>query len=364
MSFTQVVHKAWNQHLLFSVLVELTYRCNLNCFFCYNDLGLQGTELSRGQYRALFEDLAEMQVFNLVLTGGEPLAHPDFFDLGRHARDLRFMVRVKSNGHALARPLAKRLKEEVDPFLVEVSLHGSAASTHDRQTRVPGSFDQLMRNLEGMADLGLRLRINSTLTRWNENEIEGMFAIAERFGLPIHIDPIVTPRDDGDTSPLQVAPSREGVARLFRLQHERSQRDQSVAVGRQADDALPPNPSSSQSDKHCGAGSSGLAIDPFGNVYPCVQWRRPIGNLHQESIRDLWESSGALEDIRGINREVKTRIGELGDYGQTLSFCPGQAALESGSPLEMYPSAVRRAETLAEVQSKGSEKKPLFPIIS
>ena len=40
----------------------------LNCFFCYNDLELEGRPLTKEQYFQLFEDLAEMQVFNLVLT--------------------------------------------------------------------------------------------------------------------------------------------------------------------------------------------------------------------------------------------------------------------------------------------------------
>ena len=42
--------KTWEQNILFSVLVELTYRCNLDCSFCYNDTSLKGTALSKEQY--------------------------------------------------------------------------------------------------------------------------------------------------------------------------------------------------------------------------------------------------------------------------------------------------------------------------
>ena len=51
-------------------------------------------------------------MLNLTLSGGEPLAHPDFFLLGSRARELGFVVRVKSNGHAL-RGAALRLSEPV-----------------------------------------------------------------------------------------------------------------------------------------------------------------------------------------------------------------------------------------------------------
>src|SRR6185295_9631429 len=275
-SFSRIVATTWRENLLFAVLVELTYRCNLDCFFCYNDLGLRGEPMSREEYFRFFADLREMEVMNLSLSGGEPLAHPDFLALGARARELGFVVRVKSNGHALRGELARRVRDEVDPFLIEVSLHGATAATHDRQTRVPGSFDRLLANLAELRELGLRVKINSTLTAWNEGEIAGMFALADSLGLPLQIDPEVTPRDDGGREPLQVAASREGVLRLFRLQFERGRSIAGMAgapaeVARGGDDGTMPAPL----HKHCGAGSSGIAVDPYGNVYPCVQWRRP-----------------------------------------------------------------------------------------
>ena len=79
MSFSDVLRKTWRDNLLFSVLVELTYRCNLDCFFCYNDLGLRGEPLT---HRAVpprsSRTWRDLQVLNLTLSGGEPLAHPDF----------------------------------------------------------------------------------------------------------------------------------------------------------------------------------------------------------------------------------------------------------------------------------------------
>ena len=58
MTLRSYIEKTWNQNILFSALVELTYRCNLDCFFCYNDLGLEGRPLDDAQYFQLFEDLA------------------------------------------------------------------------------------------------------------------------------------------------------------------------------------------------------------------------------------------------------------------------------------------------------------------
>ena len=340
MSLAPVIARAWRDNVLVSALVELTYACNLDCFYCYNDLGLAGRPLSREQWERLFEDLAALQVLQLTLTGGEPLAHPDFFALGRRARELGFLIRVKSNGHAVDAARARRLRDEVDPFMVEVSLHGARPETHDRQTRVAGSFERLLANLGSMAHAGLRVKLNATLTAWNEDEIEPMFALADRLGLPLGFGATVTPRDDGDATPLTIAPSRAAVVRLYRVLGERS-------PDPPAESCTPPP----ASEKNCGAGSSGIAVDPHGNVYPCVQWRRPLGNLHQASMREIWESSPVLGEVRGLTVEARKRREGLGETGRWMSFCPGLSEQATGDPLGVEPGALTRAALLRQVRT-------------
>jgi len=363
MSLARLMATAWRENLLVSVLVELTYRCNLDCFFCYNDLGLQGEPLSREQYYRFFAELRDLEVMHLTLSGGEPLAHPDFLALGARARELGFVVRIKSNGHALRGELARRIRDEIDPFVIETSLHGATAATHDRQTRVPGSFERLLANLAELRALGLRVKLNSTLTAWNEGEIEAMFALADTLSLRLQVDSEVTPRDDGGREPLTVAPSREGVLRLFRLQTERGRRAldagaESQVPFRSADEDVPV-----PVDKHCGAGSSGLAVDPYGNVYPCVQWRRPVGNLHEKSLKEIWQGSAGLAEVRELTAQAKGVVESHGPGGFLLNFCPGTAAAHgAGDPLAVYSSALERKELLEQVMEEEIQR-PLLPIL-
>jgi len=354
MALMPILEKTWNRNILFSALVELTYRCNLDCVFCYNDLGLQGTPLDDRQYFTFFEDLAEMQVMNLTFTGGEPLAHPSFLRLGRRARELGFVVRIKSNGHALRGRLAREIKDEVDPFLIEVSLHGSRAETHDRQTRVPGSFERLIGNLGELRSIGLRVKVNSTLTRWNEPELEEMFDLTDRLGVRLSITPTVTPRDDGDLSPLQIAPSEEGVKRLYRLLDER------IPDAEEVGGSCTGTPSAIK--KNCGAGSAGIAVDPYGSVFPCVQWRRPLGSLHEESIRDIWERSPALREVRRLNVAAKEQKARLDGAGREMSHCMGLSEEKSGDPLAIDDQALRHAELLHQVRTE--RRRVSLPVVA
>jgi MoaA/NifB/PqqE/SkfB family radical SAM enzyme len=348
-SFARVIQTTWQENILYSLLVELTYACDLDCAFCYNHRGLPGTPLRTGQLLTLVDDLADMQVMNLVLSGGEPLVHPDFFTVGARARERGFVVRVKTNGHSLRGTRARRLLDEVDPMVVDVSLHGARAGTHDRQTRVPGSFDRLMANLPELQDLGLRLKLNCTLTRWNEGEVEQMFAIADRLGLALELNPTVSPRDDGDAGPLGLSPTRDGRRRLYQVLLDRNQppplRDEGLSG------ELPV-----ASGKHCGTGSSTLTVDPVGNVLPCVQWRRPVGNLHEQSIRDIWTGSLELARVRRLASDAKAVVDGLGPDGRLAGFCPALAELRTGDALTVYPEAREQMELIASVKTGRSRR--------
>ena len=340
MSYANTVKRTWNDNRLMSVLLELTYACNLDCTFCYNDSSLDGKRLSLDQYRELLDDLASLGVLHLCLTGGEPLAHPRFFDITAHARSLGFVIRLKTNGHAVKEALARRIRDEVDPFLVEVSVHGATADTHDRQTRVPGSFERLVANIRTMKSVGLRVKANSVLTRWNEHEVEELLALCDDLDVAFQIDPEVKPRDDGDRSPLSIEASPEGQARCRRALEAHAKRDFEVMERPSA--AAARRATMAGTDKHCGAGSNSIAIDPYGAVFPCVQWRVSIGHLHEQRVTDMWVESGVLREVRETTRTARRKLEGLGDAGLVSNFCPGAAHTYSGDPLAIYPPAAQR----------------------
>lgn len=64
---------------------EVTCRCNLHCVMCYTDCFNEPErirqELSTAELLRIMEELAQAGCLELCLTGGEPLAQPDFPNL-------------------------------------------------------------------------------------------------------------------------------------------------------------------------------------------------------------------------------------------------------------------------------------------
>ena len=292
---TKILRQVREQRILFDVSLELTYRCNLDCFYCYNDLEKQGKPLSLEQYETLLKDLARMQTMFLMLTGGEPMIHPHFFEIGRMARDLGFVVRVRTNGHSLSPRICERLKNEVDPYIVEVSLHGATAETHDRQTRMAGSFDRLVKNIRTAGKFGLRVEVVTTPTAWNEHQIDEMFTLCDSLGVPLRFQGPVAPRDNGDTEPLTIRPADETWIKVQELVMARRQAESAGGVSES--DKMTPEVEREEAAM-CGVGVAGVDVDPYGNVQACMHLQECAGNLHEQSIEQIWNHSPLFQRAR------------------------------------------------------------------
>ncbi|MFW2390704.1 MAG: SPASM domain-containing protein, partial [Polyangiales bacterium] len=218
--------------------------------------------------------------------------------------------------------------------------HGARAETHDRQTQVPGSFERLVANIGTMKSLGLRVKANSVLTRWNEGEVEEILDLFDALDVLHQIDPEVKPMDNGDLGPLAIEATEEGLARYHRALEARV--PQGVPAPKTTSPAEARRAMMEGTDKHCGAGSNTIAIDPYGRVLPCVQWRVPVGNLHERRITEIWARSGKLQEVRETTRAARRMLEELGDGGVTSNFCPGAAHTYAGDPLAIYPPVEQR----------------------
>jgi MoaA/NifB/PqqE/SkfB family radical SAM enzyme len=137
-----------------------------------------------------------------------------------------------------------------------------------------------------------------------------------------------------------VAPTREGIHALMRVEDERAARyaAQFESLPEQQTVNAP------KVAKHCGAGSSGIAIDPYGNIYPCVQWRRAAANLHETSISAIW--GFAFDEFRQQTVEAKGVVAAH-PRGRLLNFCPGLADVLTGSATRVPEEMERVAEILA-----------------
>ena len=346
MSINNIAVMARQQRILTDVTLELTYACNLDCFFCYNDRDKPGKPLSLAQYETLLRDLAGMQTMFLMLTGGEPMIHPHFFEIGRLTKELGFVVRVRTNGHSLTRAMAKRVRDEIMPYVVEVSLHGATAEVHDQQTRIAGSFDRLVKNIASATEEGLRISVVTTPTAWNEHQIEAMFALCDKLGVPLRFQGPVSPRDNGDTEPLVIQPTESAWDKVTRLVAERKQQQQLQANQGEPVQGVEVEVETKKVVASCGVGVAGLDIDPYGNVLACMHLQESAGNVHDQSISEIWDHSPLFARARGRAKAAIQQFGNepIKQLGAPIFCLAVEENINKGCDTECGTGCGRRAD--------------------
>jgi len=165
------------------VIWNLIRRCNLTCKHCYTtsaDIDFPG-ELTTPEIYQVMDDLKAFKVPVLILSGGEPLLHPDIFTISRRAKKMGFYVALSSNGTRIS---ADNIGEiaAIGYQYVGISLDGMKA-VHDQFRRVKGSFDQALNGVQLCLEKGIKVGIRFTLTQDNAKDFPALLLLMDNYGI-------------------------------------------------------------------------------------------------------------------------------------------------------------------------------------
>ena len=314
---TEVATRALELGVPLSVHFDLTWRCNERCVHCYLDHDDKG-EVTTAEVKEILDQLASAGTFFLILSGGEPTMRKDFFEIVEYARRLMFAVKVKTNGILLGEREAARLRElAIDS--VQLSVYSHRSEVHDGITKVPGSLRRTINAVRFLREQRLKVIIAGVMMRQNLGDYKEMQRMAQELGVSFQLDPTITPKMDGDTSILELRIPNEALPQLFRDQSLVDDVDEFCATGEADTSALEALP--------CSAGHTACYISPYADVFPCVQFPLPTGNLRQERFLDVWRGSTQLNEVRGIRMSDLHTCTSCGNVA-SCARCPGLAYME------------------------------------
>jgi len=301
-----------------SVHLDVTYRCNERCVHCYLDHDDHG-EMTTSEINGLLTQLADAGVFFLTLSGGEVLMRRDFFEIVEHARRLLFNVKVKTNGAMIRQAEANRLRA-LAVEQIQISVYSHNSEVHDAITKLPGSHKRTIEAIRFLKAQGLKVVIANVLMVDNVQDYAGVMALARELGVPYTMDPTITPKMDGDTSILTLRVNGSDLRQVFH--------DPSLVGNVDEFCGAPPPPGDDIMDGYpCSAGHTACYISPYGDVFPCVQFPLPCGNVRKQRFLEIWKQSEQLREVRSIRARDLTVCSSCAHVG-TCTRCPGLAFME------------------------------------
>ena len=157
------------------VIWNLTRRCNLRCRHCYTtsaDVNFPG-ELSTDQAKGVMRDLKEFGIPALILSGGEPMSRPDFFELAEYAKSLDFRyLALSTNGTKIDPDAANRIAA-LNFNYVGISLDG-IGKMNDWFRGVDGAFNEALAGVRECKKHEVKVGLRFTITDDNSHMLEDM----------------------------------------------------------------------------------------------------------------------------------------------------------------------------------------------
>lgn len=334
------------------VVWNVTGRCNLRCEHCYLESGpgVSGDELSSDEGRKLIDDVAAARSPVLLLSGGEPLLREDLYELAAYGVEKGLRVVLSTNGTLIDGEVARRLAKAGVSY-VGVSIDGMR-QTHDRFRRKAGAFEAAVRGIRESLSAGMKAGVRMTICRDNVDEVEAVFDLVEREGIPrlclYHLvysgrGRELVARDIGNDErrglmeriiarvldwearkvPVEVLTVDNHADGVFIRQYVEKHRPERL----EEVDAL------SRMHGGCSAGTKFAAIDAQGEVHPCQFWGHvSLGNVRERAFGEIWndQSNAFLMKLKNKAQHLSGERCSVCRYKEVCGGCRIRAEVVTG----------------------------------
>ncbi|MCA0176883.1 MAG: heme d1 biosynthesis radical SAM protein NirJ [Proteobacteria bacterium] len=330
------------------VIWNLIRRCNLTCKHCYAlsaDHNYPG-ELSTAEIYAVMDDLKGFGVPVLILSGGEPLLHPDWEAIARRSKAMGFYTGLSTNGTLIDAGVAARIAD-VGFDYVGISLDG-LRETHDKFRRLDGAFDASLAAVRHLHAQKVKVGLRYTMTALNAHDLGPLLDLMRAEGAQKFYFSHLNYAGRGNIHRAKDAhhrATREAMDQLFARAWEAVQQgyDEEYVSGNNDADGpyllqwvaqyLPHLDTTALRRRLVawGGNSSGINvanIDNEGRVHPdTMWWHHNLGNVRERPFSAIWPD---LTDpvMAGLKRQPRPVEGRCATCAH-LMICGGNTRVRA-----------------------------------
>ncbi|MBN2547774.1 MAG: SynChlorMet cassette radical SAM/SPASM protein ScmE [Anaerolineales bacterium] len=300
-----------------SVGIAITGRCNLRCRYCYYAGEMAAlSDLPTERWLAFFDELGQLGVMDVTLTGGEAFTRPDLFTLidGLIANRMRYCI--LSNGTLIDEALLAQFevgKRRLRLNYIQISIDGASAEVHDRSR--PNSFARALRGLKLLKSAGFPVVVRVTINRYNLHDLDNIaHLLLEEIGLPSFGTNEAFPmgagcqnREQVSLTSLEKLEAMEMIERLLERYPGRISGTAGPVANRRAYAEMEHARRTGEKTSRwgmgyltaCGCVFSKIDILHDGSVVPChILSGVVVGNILTDSLVDIWNHNPQMQALR------------------------------------------------------------------
>lgn len=304
---------------------NVTRECNMKCSHCYINATEKKlkNELTTLEAKNLMNQIYEVSAPLLILSGGEPLLRPDIFELISYGSKKGLKMGLGSNGSLIGDDIAKKLKE-AGITTVSISLDSNIPAQHDEFRGVNGAWEKAVEACKALRRNNVLVQVNTTLTQQNYNQIDDIMFLAQNIGVENFHLFFLVPTGRG-TKLTDISPEKyeEMITKTFAktANHKLNVRPSCAPQFMRIAKGM--NLDMRQWIRGCIAGLYYCRIYPNGDVTPCPYLPIKLGNIREQTFKEIWFNSRVFKDLREPNK-LKGKCGAC-EYTALCGGCRARA---------------------------------------
>lgn len=334
LDFDTTKRQQWiNERKPFSVLFELTAKCNMNCIHCYLQNNHNAIQMTYERIIEIIDILYEKGILFLTFTGGEILTRKDFIDIYMYAKKRGFLVELFTNGYLFTDEIIDVLKE-YPPLLVDISLYGSNEETYYKITGVKGAFEQVINNCKKLKDAGIRVTLKSPIMKETLHELEAMKVLAQEINVSFVYSFEICSTIDKDQSTKELQVSLGDI-----LKYEFEDYYRQIEEGARAEKVdniiIIEELKKNKYVFSCNVAINSFVIDYQGRMCPCMKLRHKGEEVRCDTYDKIWDDFRVYSKLEAS----KTYVCKGCDAQYYCDICPAEMDFLYGDmeyrPLEL-----------------------------
>lgn len=318
MEFTKdEIKEARDSNGLLTLDIELSRLCNFKCKYCYisENIPLKD-ELSFNEICNVIEQGQTLGVKKIIIVGGgEPLLYPKLKDIIQVLSTKGISIVMFTNGTGLNKELAEFLY--IHKVGIAIKYNSQKPDIQNYLSGIEEAeviISEAIKNLKtaGYTVDNNLLGISSVISKYNYDEIPIMWRWARDSNILPYFE-VLTPQGRGRNEDLHV--SAERLEKLFNQLCEIDEKEYGIKW-----DSIHPPIAGMSCNRHLYS----CYIKSDGTVQPCSGIDLSVGNIREDSLKNIIGTSSVIKELRNPDQFVKGECGDC-DLKSSCYGCRGAA---------------------------------------
>lgn len=273
----------------FSISIDITSACNLNCPFCSVDSGVaQADDMTLDDIIPFVELVKKYKPTPFAISGGEPLLKKDilFYLLEELSPIKEIALSIFTNATLATKDYAQQLYD-AGLRVARVSLDGHTDQLHDESRGKKGAFKETIQGIKNLREAGIFVRTVSVISRINYQYLHEIREFASQIADHAGIVPVV-PCGRGLNSDLLLNAEERFAVKIIGLEPDEIQSNVSPK-------------------SRCHMGET-ICITSNGDVFPCLYMVFPefkAGNIKKNDFSEIYNSDAMKRSLEMTLEEVE-----------------------------------------------------------